>query len=183
VAVGLMTATALTPAWGAGSSSEGYDTAYAGSGYQYAAWSKSNKNLRLASGPNTSMPTTKCMDAMLDWYTTQPHYDSRVVRSCLPGYTEETDPCCGGYWSEIDSAFSYVSRTSKGYGYMIEDGSLTVSGSPDHFDNAGAGTLWTTAPATGTQGYSRIGTRYQNGSVLSCNPTPASSAAGSGGCS
>lgn len=82
MAFGLMSATALSPAWGAGTTAEGYDTAYAGSGSQYAVWSKSNKNLRLVAAPNSSMPSNKCMDAMLDWYKGGNHYDARVVRSC-----------------------------------------------------------------------------------------------------
>ena len=150
-------------------------------------WSKSNKNVRLVAAPGLSMPPSKGMDATLDWHRGGPQHDSRVVRFCLPGHAEETDPGNRGSRSEDYSPFYNVTSTYEGHGHMIEDGSLTVSGSPDHFDNAGAGTLPTTAPTTapttGAQGYARIRTRCDKGLVPSFNPTPASSAAGSGGCS
>jgi hypothetical protein len=75
-----------------------------------------------------------------------------------------------------------VTGTQKGYGYMISDSSLAVLAS-EHFDSAGGQALWSTAPGTGTQGYARVRTRYNNGTVLSCNPLPVTSSSGSGGCS
>lgn len=72
---------------------EGLDTAYAGAGSQYGNWSLSGKKLRLKVFPSNAMSTTRCMDALLDWNTEgTTHWDARVVRSCRPGTTEETDP-------------------------------------------------------------------------------------------
>lgn len=65
---------------------------------------------------------------------------------------------------------------------MINDGSLQV-GEKERFANTGSGSLDAYAPGTGTQGYARVRTRYQNGTVKSCNPLPVTSPDGSGGCS
>lgn len=171
-------------AWGAGTAAKGSDTAYNGSGQQYGAWSVSNKRFRLKASPTTGMATNRCMDAMLDWDKGGlPHFDSRVVRSCLPGVSEETDPGGNGFWTETDPAFpGNIFLTGKGWGYVISDSTLAVQGW-EHFDNAGSGSLYSTAPGTGTQGYARVRTRCNNGTVLSCNPLPATSSSGSGGCS
>lgn len=180
----LATGAVLEPAaWGAGTAAEGNDLAIAGNGQQYGAWSVTNKRLRLVSSPTTSMATTRCMDAMIDWSRPLGHYDSRVVRSCLPGVSEQTDPAGGGYWSETDPIFiTNVGSTRMGWGLVIDDSNLSVLGW-DHFDDTGPGARWTTSPGTGTQGYARVRTRYNNGTVLSCNPLPVTSASGSGGCS
>ncbi|TIC79001.1 hypothetical protein [Nocardioides sp. GY 10127] len=169
---------------GADTPQEGSDTVSAGSGSQFGRWSKSNKRLRLKVSPNNNMNTDKCMDVMLDWGTQgNEHYDSRVVRSCLPGTNEETDPDGDGYWSEpSDWGGRTVTGIQKGWGYMIDDSNLLVL-SAERLADTGSGALWGTAPGTGTQGYARMRTRYQNGSVKSCNPLPVTSASGAGGCS
>lgn len=70
----------------------GSDYTYAGSGSQYAQWSRANRNIRLVVTPTTSMSNDACMDACLDWWHTNgDHYDGRVVRSCRPGTMWETD--------------------------------------------------------------------------------------------
>jgi len=142
--------------------------------------------LRLKVSPTTSMSPSRCMDAMIDWDKGGlAHYDSRVVRSCLPGMSEETDPGGDLYWDETDPIFiSNVLATRMGWGYVVSASNLSVVGW-ERFANtgSGSGSLDAYAPGTGTQGYARVRTRYNNGSVLSCNPLPVTSFAGSGGCS
>ena len=124
------------------------------------------------------------MDAMVDWANGSNHYDSRVVRSCRPGFSESTDPEVDGRWSEPAGTFGGVTGMQKGWAYMIDDSSLVVVNYPgENFTDAGTGGYESPAPGTGTQGYARVRTRYNNGTVLSCNPLPANVAAGSGGCS
>lgn len=180
-AVGVVLAipTLLAPAWGAGSSTEGNDTAYSGNGSQYAAWSKSGKKLRLKVSPNSAMSTGKCMDAMLDWGNNGNHYDARVVRSCRPGKSEETDPGADGYWQEPSG--TNPTHIQKGYGYMISDSTLTVL-AEEPFNSVGGDDNYDVAPSTLSQGYARIRTRYQDNSVGTCNPLPVLSAF-FGGCS
>lgn len=162
---------------------EGSDTANAGSGTQFASWSKSNHRLRLKVLPGNSMSTDKCMDVMLDWGTNgSGHYDGRVVRSCAPGIDEETDPDANGFWDEPSGwGGRDVTGIQKGWGYTIDDDNLLVL-SAARLNDTGTGDLWGVAPGTGTQGFARVRTRYQNGTVKSCNPLPVTSPDGSGGC-
>lgn len=161
----------------------GSDTAYAGSGNQSGAWSLTQRRIGLAVDPGSGMSNSRCMDAMLDWGTLSGHYDSRVVRSCRRGTGEETDPGGDGYWVEpVDWGGRTVTGIHKGFGYVINDSNLHIVSS-ERFSNTGTGGLDASAPGTGTQGWARVRTRYQNGSVKSCNPLPVYLSSGSGGCS
>jgi hypothetical protein len=163
---------------------EGSDTAFAGNGVQYGVWQKSNKRVRLKVSPSSTMSSTRCMDAKLDWGTEgSGHYDARVVRSCQPGTPEETDPDADGFWVEpSDWGGRNIGGIQKGFGYIISDSTLAVL-LDERFENTGSGDLEQFAPGTGTQGYARVRTRYNNGTVKSCNPLPVNSGDGSGGCS
>ncbi len=124
------------------------------------------------------------MDAMLDWGTegSGQHYDSRVVRSCRPYMSESTDPGGDGYWQEpADWGGAEMGGIQKGWGYVINDTTLNFV-AWERMPDAGSGNLYPNAPATGAQGWARVRTRYQDGSVKSCNPLPVTSPDGSGGC-
>lgn len=184
IAAAAVPATLLVSAAWAYTPQEGLDTVYAGAGSQYGNWSLSGQKLRLKVFPGSGMSTSKCMDAFLDWGTEGDHYDGRVIRSCRPGTTEETDPGGNGFWSEpTDFAGAHVNGIQKGFGYMIDDGNLQVLTGAQRMANTGSGSLDNYAPGTGTQGYARVRTRYQDGTVKSCNPLPVTSPSGSGGCS
>ncbi|MGH3347865.1 MAG: hypothetical protein ACRDO4_12880 [Nocardioides sp.] len=60
------------------------------------------------------------MDAQLDWRVTSGHYDLRIVRSCMPGGFNETDPTGNGYWEE-PNGWTSGTNMRRGYGYMIDD--------------------------------------------------------------
>jgi len=119
------------------------------------------------------------MDAMVDWKVLQPvfgrnHYDSRVVRSCRPGFDEQTDPGGNGKWSEPNG---WGGRTPqglhRGFGYQLDDDSLNVSATQqERFQDSGSADLPGRAPSTFGQGAARIRTLYQNGSRAACNPLP-----------
>lgn len=179
-------------AMASGTAQEGSDYAYAGSGSssQYGWWSVSARKLRLVSNPDSGMSSRRCMDAFIDWGTEGTgHYDGRIVRSCKPGTSESTDPAADGRWSEppIDP-FHYrdLGGVQQGWGYTLDDSDLTIFrgvGSMEQFDDAGGAAPDERAAGTGTQGYARVRTRYQDGSVKSCNPLPVWNNSGSGGCS
>lgn len=163
-----------------GTTHEGYDTAYAGSGWQYGWWSQSQGKVRLQSNPYNGMSSSRCMDAMVDWKVKQPiighhHYDSRVIRSCLPGTAEETDPGGDNRWSEpSDWGGETPQGLQRGFGYIIDDSTLDIL-SKERFANSGSVDV-TNAPSTFGQGGARVRTRYNNGTVGSCNPLPVNDA-------
>lgn len=162
----------------------GSEYAYAGSGSQFGSWSQPLIKLGLAVYPTSNMSTDRCMDAMLDWDTRGTgHYDSRVVRSCRPGTSEQTDPGGDGYWQEDSGDWDQRSITGvqKGFGYMLLP-AMQIAGQ-ERFPGSGTADLYRDPPGTGTQGWARVRTRYQDGTVKSCNPLPATSSSGSGGCS
>lgn len=185
---GLMSLVAVigsySSALASGTTSEGYDYAYAGAGTQWGEWSQSNRTVRLHTMPNSGMSTSRCMDAMVDWKVKQPifghnHYDSRVVRSCKPGFDEETDPGGDGYWSEPSGWGGETPQgLQRGFGYIISDSTLEVLGS-ERFDDSGSLSL-DPVPSTFGQGKARVRTLYQDGHVGSCNPLPVNDAADHG---
>lgn len=164
----------------------GNDIAYIGLGEQYGYWNLTAMKLRLKSSPEAGMSTARCMDAFLDWGTggsgeESGHYDGRIVRSCKPGTSEETDPGGNGTWEEPPSGRNLVG-IQKGWGYVIYDHNLAVIDA-ERFASTGTLGYDDPAPGTGTQGYARVRTRYEDGTVKSCNPLPVTSPDGSGGCS
>lgn len=135
------------------------------------------------------MLSTRCMDAFLDWRVVRasPHYDARLVRSCKPGTSEGTDPSGDGHWQEPPYSTLPVAVAregmQRGYGWIIRDTDLSLvnrSPFPAVSPNLDAPTY---AAGTGTQGHTRVRTRYENGTVKSCNPFPVYDGTGSGGCS
>lgn len=127
------------------------------------------------------MSTDRCMDAFLDWGRDHGHYDARIVRECDPGNAVGTDPQGDGHWSE--PPITPLNGIQRGWGYVIDDDNLRqIDGQRDHMTNTGTIAPTNPAPGTGTQGYARVRTEYQSGAVKSCNPLPATSPDGSGGC-
>lgn len=108
------------------------------------------------------------MDAMLDWNTSYSHYDSRVVRSCLPGRSEETDPGGDGWWSESQGYWPFLTSMKKGNGYLIDD-AYGADGFPplsvERFAGTDTADIYYSAPRTTVDCWARTRTRYQNGSV------------------
>ncbi len=145
----------------------------AGAGKQYAIWNKSTRKIRLRVNPYSSMSPDRCMDAMLDWLA-DGHYDSRVVRSCLPGTDEESDPGGDGYWVEPSSwGDRSVTNMQKGFGYVMDDdfGETTPDAffvDPEwreRFSGSENGAFYPSPPRTTVDCWARTRTRYQNGSV------------------
>ena len=120
----------------------GTDNAYAGGsalGYQYANWSVSNRRVRLVVHPTSAMDSDSCMDSMVDWqHTSGPHYDSRAVRSCNPGWYTISWNWGGSnvtnaginyfsglseYWPEPSGDWNgaNVNDMRTGYGHLIDD--------------------------------------------------------------
>lgn len=183
IGVGLFCALLDSPVHASGSGAEGAGSLSVGAGTQYAAWSVSGRKIRLSVLANSGMAASKCMDSMVDWYTNGTgHYDARVVRSCLPGGYIETDPGGDGYWNEFNTDWitRVINKIQRGYGYTIDDTNLAVLNF-DHYNFGNLAGLQAAAPGTGTQGYARVRTLYQNGSIKSCNPLPAYASDGSGG--
>jgi len=156
---------------------------------QYGRWSLSERQVRMTVNPTTSMSSDRCMDALLDWGTEGTgHWDSRILRSCQPGYAVETDPGGDGFWEEPNNNILHwrdLGGIQKGWGYTIDDDSLEIapgSANRDPFDSAGHLAPDNPAARAGARGYARIKSRLQSGSVKSCNPLPAWSSDGSGGC-
>jgi hypothetical protein len=165
VGVGLVALSEST-AW-AGQS--GTSWAYAGAGTQYVTWNVSTRKFRLMVTPGSGMSTDRCMDSMLDWQPSSGHYDSRVIRSCRPGHSNETDPGADGYWIEpSDWDGANVNDTNKGFGYIMDDdfvdGRFEIYDS-EHFDNSGTGALYNSPPRTTTDCWARTRTLYEDGHV------------------
>ncbi len=165
----------------------GEDYAYAGSGFQYAKWQASHvpDRLELKVSPTTSMSKNRCMDAMLDWETTFAHYDSRVVRSCLPGRSEASDPGGDGWWSEPNSYWLNISDMKKGQGYLIDDqygsdGFPPLSGR-ERFAGTTTDSIYESAPRTTVDCWARTRTRYELGHV-DVTPNDGGSPTGAGNC-
>jgi hypothetical protein len=158
------------PAWASPANGDGI--VYVGSGNQYAAWQFTFQREMLTASPSAGMSNSKCMDAMVDWNTNGTgHFDSRVVRSCKPGTTEST-----GWWNEPTWGGRNINGVGKAYGYTISDQSpLPVQSYSDIlWQDSGqvSGQIYTNAPGTGTSGWARVRTRYNNGTAGQCNPLP-----------
>ncbi len=156
----------------------GSGTTYVGSGSQRGNWQQANRRLHLRVTPK-DMKNTRCMDAFFDWRVDQPpvhghnHYDSRQVRSCLPGWQESTDPGGDDFWSEGNWAGENPDVSQQGWGMVISDGPGLTMIDADRFPDAGGTTAPRNGRATTNNGSVRVRTRYQNLSVYSCNPLPA----------
>lgn len=178
VACGLL----VVPAGAHAADSTGYGYTYQGAGasFQYMSWNRSTRKIRLKVFADVGMNPDNCMDAMADWHTTNgDHYDARVVRVCLPGGTEETDPGADGYWIEpsdwdgrpVDGlriAGGYVMDDD--YPFVIKWGSVLPESVSSSLYPATSGTPPRTPPSDDY--WARVRTLYQDGHVQSGNPTP-----------
>lgn len=145
----------------------GESTLSVGAGTQTGKWQLSGRTLRMIVRPTSDMNPDRCMDSLLDWDAGTPHYDGRVVRSCRPGSSHETDANNDGWWvepSDWDGGDGIDMK--KGFGYIIDDDDLSVfSNLTDKYSGTSSNSFYTTAPATTTSCWARTTTRYHDGHV------------------
>lgn len=97
---------------------------------------------------------------MLDWRTSEGHYDARTLRNCKPGATVRTDPGGDGWWSE-----DWGPRTITGVrvvsSAVISDSTLArVGAQKDVY-----GSMVYPRPATMGQWFVRVRTLYESGTT------------------
>lgn len=112
------------------------------------------------------MSNDHCMDSMVDWLSNG-HYDSRVIRSCLPGAKNTTDPYGDQGWQEpSDWGGRQVTDMQKGFGYTMDDdfvgGQFNVV-ERQHFAGSGPGAFYPSPPRTPVDCWARTKTIYQDG--------------------